>query len=61
MALVEVTFVIVVLLKLVVPVILKFVPVAFPKLKFAIVPTAVKLGKEVDAEIAKKVLVARAG
>ena len=47
--------------KLAIPEIFKFVPVALVKFKSAIVPTVVKLGKEVVAEICTKVLVAKAG
>ena len=51
----------VVLPKLVVPVMFRLVPVALVKFKLVIVPTVVKLGKEVVAEICTKVLVAKAG
>ena len=37
------------------------VPEALTKFRFKIVPTAVKLGNEVEAEIARKVDEARAG
>ncbi len=37
------------------------VPEALTKFRFKIVPTVVKLGNEVEAEIARKVEVARAG
>ena len=58
---VAVRLVIVVPAKLVVPVMFKLVPVALVKFKLAIVPTTVKFGKEVEAEMARKVLVAVAG
>ena len=51
----------VVLARLVAPVMFKFVPVALVKIKLARVPTVVRLGKEVEAEIAKNVLEAKAG
>ncbi len=37
------------------------VPEALTKFRFKIVPTVVKLGNEVEAEIARKVEVAKAG
>ena len=42
-------------------VVVTLVPLALTKAKLVIVPTVVKLGKEVEAEIAKNVLVASAG
>ena len=61
LALVPVTLVRVVLARLVRPVIFKLVPVALVKVRLAIVPTVVRFGKDVEAEIAKNVLVAVAG
>ena len=42
-------------------VVVTLVPAALTKAKLVIVPMVVKFGKEVEAEIAKNVLVARAG
>ena len=42
-------------------VVVTLVPLALVKAKLVIVPTVVRLGKEVVAEICTKVLVARAG
>ena len=58
---VEVTLVIFVLARLVAPVIFKFVPVALVNSRFAKVPTWIKLGKEVEADNERNVLVATAG
>ena len=42
-------------------VVVTLVPLALTKAKLVIVPMVVRLGREVEAEIAKNVLVARAG
>ena len=42
-------------------VVVTLVPLALTKARLVIVPMVVRLGKEVEAEIAKNVLVARAG
>lgn len=53
-------FVPVKLLKVNCPETLALVPVALPKVRLVIVPTAVKFGKEVEAEIVRYVLEASA-